>query len=369
MKVRYELVDEHEKCPAEQKTYYRRQKTQRAVCFFCTLDRRNEQRPHGRRHHDSRSKPQKQSIEFAGHLSLEEKYERRARSRRYENDTKNRVRSLPSSSNLPSFRAVTSFPTNSLECASIYAPALFLGQKQAVRRIDKLDLLISRTLSAFSQTPAYRRNRLRRHDVVNGERAALFQHAQRLRKKSLPILALDVVIDIVARHGVERFVRKVEFYGVSPRKNDTFRTPSASALRSQSGRLNEAYSLPQRSMPTICARGLRFAQAMVSAPLPQPTSSPSPSVRQCNVLSQCLRSPVSRPAYVCRDTKRRNTYLQISPSGRQTAKTPRQRERRARCAVRPSVATPAMPNTAHTARQTAAMPPRRNNNPLGTQFL
>ena len=84
MKVRYELVDEYEKCPAEKKTYDGRQKTQCSVCFFCTLDRRNEQRPYGRRHHYSRSKPQKQRIEFTGHLSLEEKYERRARSRRYE---------------------------------------------------------------------------------------------------------------------------------------------------------------------------------------------------------------------------------------------------------------------------------------------
>ena len=158
MKVRYELVDEHEKCPAEQKTYYRRQKTQRAVCFFCTLDRRNEQRPHGRRHHDSRSKPQKQSIEFAGHLSLEEKYERRAGSRRYENDTKNRVRSLQSSSNLPSFRAVTfSRPTVWNERAYILRS---LSLSETIRpSYRQARPFHNRTLSAFSQTPAYRRIR------------------------------------------------------------------------------------------------------------------------------------------------------------------------------------------------------------------
>ena len=112
MKVRYELVDEYEKCPAEKKTYDGRQKTQCSVCFFCTLDRRNEQRPYGRRHHYSRSKPQKQRIEFTGHLSLEEKYERRARSRRYEKKPSTVIAVVVKSA-LLSCRYF--FPTNSLE--------------------------------------------------------------------------------------------------------------------------------------------------------------------------------------------------------------------------------------------------------------
>ena len=61
-----------------------------------------------------------------------------------------------------------------------------------------------------------------------------------------------------------------------PRRNEAFSTPSAAAFFSHSGRLKEAYSLPQRSMPTIFPCGLRFAQVMVSAPLPQPMSSPTP---------------------------------------------------------------------------------------------
>jgi len=47
---------------------------------------------------------------------------------------------------------------------------------------------------------------------------------------------------------------------------------------SYSGRLKEAYSLPQRSIPIIFPWGLRFAQAIVSAPLPQPMSSPTNAV-------------------------------------------------------------------------------------------
>ena len=155
MKVRYELVDEYEKCPAEKKTYDGRQKTQCSVCFFCTLDRRNEQRPYGRRHHYSRSKPQKQRIEFTGHLSLEEKYERRARSRRYE---KNRVRSLPSSSNLPSFRAVTfSRPTVWNERA--YMPYSLSWSGTIRPSYRQARPFRNRTLSIFSQTSAYRRIR------------------------------------------------------------------------------------------------------------------------------------------------------------------------------------------------------------------
>ena len=211
MKVRYELVDEYEKCPAEKKTYDGGQKTQRAVCFFCTLDRRNEQRPYGRRHHDSRSKPQKQSIEFAGHLSLEEKYKRRARSRRYENDTKTEYGHCSRRQICPPFVPLL-LSDQQFGMREHICPALFLGQKQAVRRINKFDLLKAALFQLFHKRP-HIAVFARLHDVVNGECAALFQYAQRLQKKSLFILTLDVVIDVVARHGVERFVRKVEFYG------------------------------------------------------------------------------------------------------------------------------------------------------------
>ena len=125
MKVRYKLVDEYEKCPAEQETYYRGQKTQRAVCFFCTLDRRNEQRPYGRRHHDSRSKPQKQRIEFTDISPLKKNTSAAPAVVAMKMIQKpSTVIAVVVKSALLSCRYF--FPTNSLECASIYALLSFL---------------------------------------------------------------------------------------------------------------------------------------------------------------------------------------------------------------------------------------------------
>ena len=76
------------------------------------------------------------------------------------------------------------------------------------------------------------------------------------------------------------------------------REDRAVALFSHSGRVKEAYSLPQRSIPIIFPWGLRFAQAMVSAPLPQPMSSPTPpsgsvicSAVPSMICFESLRSP------------------------------------------------------------------------------
>ena len=47
----------------------------------------------------------------------------------------------------------------------------------------------------------------RAHNIVDREGPALFQHAKRLQKQLLLVMAGDVVIDVVAGNGVERFVR------------------------------------------------------------------------------------------------------------------------------------------------------------------
>lgn len=105
------------------------------------------------------------------------------------------------------------------------------------------------------------------------------------------------MIDIVAGHRVEALVGKIQLYGVSAPERSVFHT-LRSGVFSHSGRLKEAYSLPQRSIPTIFPCGLRFAQAMVSAPLPQPISSHTPpsgrvicSAVPSMICFESLRSP------------------------------------------------------------------------------
>ena len=117
---------------------------------------------------------------------------------------------------------------------------------------------------------------------MNGERAALFQHAQRLRKKSLFILTLDVMIDIIARHGVEHFVRKVKFYGVSSRKRYVSH-PLRLCIAFTERQIERGVFLA----PAVYADHLRVRIALCAGDRERPAAAadiqPSPSVRQCNV--------------------------------------------------------------------------------------
>ena len=82
----------------------------------------------------------------------------------------------------------------------------------------------------------------------------------------------------------------------SPCRKVVLVTPSAFAFLSHSVLLKEAYSAPQRSMPMTCVRGLRYATAMASAPLPQPTSRHFPPA------GSFTRAAV--PSMICADMRR-----------------------------------------------------------------
>ena len=48
------------------------------------------------------------------------------------------------------------------------------------------------------------------HLIVEGEHAALFQHPQGLPQQGPLVRARDIVIDIIAHHGVEALIREVQ---------------------------------------------------------------------------------------------------------------------------------------------------------------
>ena len=72
---------------------------------------------------------------------------------------------------------------------------LAAAHEHAVGGVDQLDLLIAHALQLLAEGVhvAVARGL---HQVVDGEAAALFQHAQRLKQHFLPVLSGDVVIDI-----------------------------------------------------------------------------------------------------------------------------------------------------------------------------
>ena len=52
------------------------------------------------------------------------------------------------------------------------------------------------------------------HLIVKGEHAALFQHPQGLPQQGPLIRTRDIVVDIVAHHGIETLIREVQLVGV-----------------------------------------------------------------------------------------------------------------------------------------------------------
>ena len=127
---------------------------------------------------------------------------------------------------------------------------------------------------AFAQTPPYpRTSGASSHH--SGQRRRPFQHTQGFQQQLVLIRPDDVVIDIVAHHGVKALIGEIQPIGVAVLKG----TPGTHALaggvfRTWPGRSRRPR--PSSRCPLLFVSGHVRAARMDSAPEPQPTSSNLP---------------------------------------------------------------------------------------------
>ena len=97
-----------------------------------------------------------------------------------------------------------------------------MGTEGLPGRIDDPHLLISHFTQFFGKLlhiPVHPGL----HVVVESKHAAFFQHTQTFQKQSLLVCAVDIMIDIVADHGVKSLVRKVQLPGIAIKEPAPFR--------------------------------------------------------------------------------------------------------------------------------------------------
>ena len=105
-------------------------------------------------------------------------------------------------------------PTSSREEPSIIMAARRWEPKTSSGCIHQPDLLIAHVpqlLGKFLHIPIHPGL----HLIVQRKHAALFQNPQRFHQKRPLVRSVDVVIHIVAYHGVKTLIRKIQMIGVA----------------------------------------------------------------------------------------------------------------------------------------------------------